>query len=64
MGFTAIAAGRFHSLGLRANSSIAAWGLNSYGECNMPEPNAGFADIAAGMDHSPGHGAVMVSGKR
>ncbi|HVP12842.1 MAG TPA: M6 family metalloprotease domain-containing protein, partial [Phycisphaerae bacterium] len=52
--FVAVAAGRGHTLGLRANGSIAAWGLNDHGQCNIPEPNTGFVAIAAGGWHSLG----------
>jgi hypothetical protein len=37
-GFTAITAGGSHSLGLKADGSIVAWGRNDYGQCNMPLP--------------------------
>jgi hypothetical protein len=50
----AIAAGGAHSLGLRADGSIAAWGDNEYGQCNVPSPNSDFAAIAAGTAHSLG----------
>jgi alpha-tubulin suppressor-like RCC1 family protein len=51
-GFIAIAAGWFHSLGLKQDGSIVAWGYNKYGQCNIPSPNSGFIAIAAGEYHS------------
>ena len=51
---TAIAAGGGHSLGLKSDGSIAAWGSNSYGQCDMPVPNTGFVAIAAGGYNSLG----------
>jgi hypothetical protein len=45
----AVAAGRNHSLGLRADGSIAAWGQNTF---NVPEPNTGFVAVAADGTHS------------
>jgi hypothetical protein len=30
---------------------IAAWGLNDYGQCNVPSPNNNFIDIARGCSH-------------
>jgi len=53
-GFVAVAAGYYHSLGLKADGSIVAWGLNDYGQCNIPEPNSGFIAVAAGDYHSLG----------
>lgn len=49
-----IAAGKRHSLGLRADGSIAAWGRNGEGQCVLPVPNAGFVAVAVGMYHSLG----------
>lgn len=45
--FVAVAAGPWHRLALRDDGSIAAWGLNTHGECNVPEPNVGYVAIAA-----------------
>jgi alpha-tubulin suppressor-like RCC1 family protein len=65
-GFVAVAAGGYfacdlwacyahgHSLGLKADGSIVAWGYNEYGQCNVPPPNSGFVAIAAGQHHSLG----------
>ncbi len=53
-GFTAVAGGLQHSLGLRDDGSIAAWGLNDKGQCNVPYPNSGFVAVAGGFVHSLG----------
>ncbi|HOP80659.1 MAG TPA: hypothetical protein PLZ21_08870, partial [Armatimonadota bacterium] len=50
--FTAVAAGYDHSLGLKANGTIVAWGNNQYGQRNIPLPNADFTAITAGNYHS------------
>jgi alpha-tubulin suppressor-like RCC1 family protein len=47
----AVAAGREHSLALRADSTIAGWGNNSYGQATPPTGND-FIAIAAGEWHS------------
>ena len=52
--FVAVAAGYEHSLGLKDDGSIVAWGLNNDGQCDVPAPNAGFVDIAGGWVHSLG----------
>ena len=31
-----------------------AWGQNDFGQCNVPAPNSGFAQVAAGYEHSLG----------
>ena len=53
-GFTTIAAGGHHSLGLKEDGSVTAWGYNYHGQCNVPAPNSGFVAIAAGDWHSLG----------
>ncbi len=59
--FTAIAAGAVHSLGLKTDGSIVAWGSNldesgNYysGQCVVPNPNTDFVAISAGREHSLG----------
>jgi alpha-tubulin suppressor-like RCC1 family protein len=41
-----------HGLGLRADGSVAAWGQNDRGQCDVPSPNEGFIAVAAGDYHS------------
>ena len=48
------AAGTLHSLGLKANGSIAAWGDNEYGQCDVPSPNTDFVALAAAGYRSRG----------
>ncbi|MEO6708765.1 MAG: hypothetical protein ABIP42_04260, partial [Planctomycetota bacterium] len=52
--FAQVAAGSNHTLGLRANGSIAAWGDNLNGECNLLPPPAGLAclEVRGGDKHS------------
>jgi alpha-tubulin suppressor-like RCC1 family protein len=50
----AVAGGWGHSLGLKADGSIVAWGDNEYGQCNVPAANSGFVAVAAGYLHSLG----------
>jgi hypothetical protein len=50
----AVAGGWYHSLGLKSDGSIVAWGYNDYGQCNVPAPSAGFVGLAGGYDHSLG----------
>jgi len=47
-GFTAISAGGYHSLGLKQDGSIVAWGENYEGQCDVPLPDSGFTAVAAG----------------
>ncbi len=51
---TEVAAGFIHSVGLNAEGSVVAWGDNTYGQCNVPEPNTDFAAVSAGWYHSLG----------
>ncbi len=53
-GFVAIAGGETHSLGLRSDGSMAAWGYNGDGQLNVPAPNTGFVAVAGGTNHSLG----------
>ena len=49
-----VAGGVIHSLGVKSNGSIAAWGYNVDGQCTVPAPNADFTAVAAGYTHSLG----------
>jgi hypothetical protein len=57
-GFVAIAAGGYHSLGLKADGTVVAWGSNYdeyariVGQSQSPHPNTGFVTMAAGDFHS------------
>jgi alpha-tubulin suppressor-like RCC1 family protein len=51
-GFVAVATGNYHSMGLRSDGTIAAWGMCDVEQCDVPVPNSGFTAIAAGDSHS------------
>jgi hypothetical protein len=48
----AVAAGGWHSLGLRLDGSVIAWGANTHGECAVPADLADVVALAAGTYHS------------
>jgi alpha-tubulin suppressor-like RCC1 family protein len=50
--FEKVAAGAQHSLGLRADGRIVAWGINAYGQCSVPGGLSVVTNIAAGFGHS------------
>ena len=52
--FVAVAGGGYHSLGLKSDGSIVAWGQNDDGQCNIPAPNTDFVFVAGGATHSMG----------
>ncbi len=49
-----IAGGGWHSLGVKSDGTVAAWGQNTYGQATAPAPNADFAAVAGGSEHSLG----------
>ena len=49
---TAVAAGRFHSLGLKRDGTVVAWGANESGQAAVPEGLGDVVAIAAGGNHS------------
>ncbi len=48
----AIAAGELHSVALRNDGTVIAWGDNSYGQTNVPPALSSVKMIAAGGDHT------------
>jgi alpha-tubulin suppressor-like RCC1 family protein len=49
--FTAVSCGFHHSLALRENGSLVAWGENFLGQCNVPA-GKDFTDISCGGFHN------------
>ncbi|SFE81662.1 Alpha-tubulin suppressor [Paenibacillus algorifonticola] len=47
-----IAAGANHSVMLKADGTVVAWGLNSVGQANVPRGLANVISVAAGSEHS------------
>ena len=52
--FLAAGGGAYHSLVLKADSSIVVWGDNGSNQWNVPVPNRDFVAVSAGEDHSLG----------
>jgi hypothetical protein len=50
----AVAGGSLHSLGLKSDGTVVAWGWNADGQCDVPVPNADFVAVAGGWRHSLG----------
>lgn len=50
--FIAVAAGHEHSVALRNDGTVVAWGSNSRGQLDVPEDLTGVIGIAAGDKHS------------
>lgn len=50
--FIAVAAGHEHSVALRNDGTVVAWGGNSRGQLDVPENLTGVTGIAAGDKHS------------
>ena len=48
----ATAPGSYHSLAVKADGSLVAWGYNSKSQSTVPTPNTGFVSVAAGAEHS------------
>ena len=48
----AVAAGANHSLALKSDGTVVAWGWNAYGQATVPTGLADVIAIAAGGDHS------------
>jgi alpha-tubulin suppressor-like RCC1 family protein len=50
--FVAVAAGRGHSVAIRADGSLVSWGWNDYNEVSNTPGGTGFVAVAAGFRHS------------
>src|SRR6267143_1555706 len=50
--YQAIAAGNYHSLALKSDGTVVAWGDNNDGESMAPANLTGVIAIAAGFSHS------------
>ena len=68
-GVTAVAAGDSHSLALRSDGTVVAWGCGTgasdFGQCSVPSGLSGVTAIAAGASHSlalKGDGTVVAWG--
>ena len=48
----AISAGGYHSLGLKIDGTVVAWGSNLSGQCNVPAGLSDVTAIAGGYAHS------------
>jgi len=62
----AIACGNRHTVVLKNDGSVLAWGYSSYGQCTIPtSANNGVSAIAAGSDHTIAlkGGAVLAWGR-
>lgn len=65
-GVSAIAAGGWHSLALKADGSVVGWGRNDFGQCNTPAAATDVVVVAAGEYHSlaiKAGGSVLAWGK-
>ena len=47
-----MAAGAYHSLALKTDGTVVAWGNNDYGQTSIPLGLSNVVAIAAGVDHS------------
>src|SRR5580765_681815 len=50
--FTKIAAGYLHSLAVKSDGTVVAWGDNSFGESTVPDGLKGVVAVAAGGYHN------------
>jgi hypothetical protein len=48
----AIAAGGDHTVALKSDGTVVAWGRNNYGQTNIPAELKGVTAIAAGSGHT------------
>ena len=50
--FKTIAVGSYHSMALKSDGTVVAWGRNNNGQCNVPDGLNNVVAIAAGDDQS------------
>src|SRR5215471_18249833 len=50
--FTAVAAGGWYSLSLKPDGTVVAWGVDNYGQVDVPGGLSGVTALAAGPFHS------------
>lgn len=65
--FIDIAAGRYHSVGVRADGVLFAWGDNTYQQCNLPADRGGVTEVVGAAWHSLGlrsDGSIVTWGNR
>ena len=46
--YVQIAAGSLHTVALKSDGTLVAWGSNSYGQCNVPSDLTGVTQVSAG----------------
>jgi hypothetical protein len=51
-GWRQVAAGSYHTVALKADGSVACWGDNFYGQCNVPVGLGTVTAVAAGLYHT------------
>ena len=51
-GVTAIAGGGYHTVALKSDGTVVAWGYNYYGQTSVPAGLSGVTAIAAGYSHT------------
>jgi hypothetical protein len=47
-GRLAVSVGNAHTCGLKADGTLQCWGYNTYGQTNVPSPNANWVQVSAG----------------
>ena len=66
-GVVAIAAGSYHTVALKSNGTVTAWGNNGYGQASVPADLGGVVAIAAGRVHTvalKNDGSIVAWGDR